>query len=166
MQEIRQGVMLWENSQVKDEHWVTITSGEVIKTSDYPGYNKAYKVPMLVAPGHGVTEAVPVIFTADSFGKNRMVEEMMGIYGNGPNKDGIIDESTLPLFMFDTDSYIHKEHGRVKTPRATFKKWASVADVEKMRNEAQPDEYERAGEPEDHPTTAAAADIDDGDIPF
>lgn len=126
--QVRVGWILWQDSEVRDEKYVVIGSGEKLPPKPSDEYKDASSI---IITGENGLE---IDFRGSTYGFNNMVEAISTEICSRIRQG---ETAIFPIVTFSSDSYPNKRHGGTTYfPKANIKEWeefkfqpASVAAV-------------------------------------
>ena len=82
-----------------------------------------------------VSEGLDLLWASASFGGKKEISRIADEVGTKLEEG---DEACVAVVTLSSDSYQHKEYGKIYTPEVTIKKWITIADVEKLLSKGAP----------------------------
>lgn len=125
------GFVSWEtdNKKPSEKHGEVMVSAMAppVTPQDLPDSPCAWKaqVGCSLLCIEGEDEGTVASYTASSLGGTRAVNDILG-HIIQRLRDGETDE-LIPVVTLESDSYIHKRHGKIYTPEVSISKWAKLS---------------------------------------
>lgn len=127
---LQMGWVCWKDGQLVDEQWYGLDQQMPDKdmltdhgpyTQGNDGWSKNVKFQMQILPTKGVESAILAQFTGSSNGAQKATGEMIKSWISAVRTGQ--HQGEVPVFEFASDSYKHKQYGKVSIPAMKLVRW-------------------------------------------